>query len=424
MKKALVITASLLMSVMAFAEELSVSDGEIVLGQWNSNFTEGKRYAEANHIPMVVFWGNEGCGYCGLLKKAMVKEDFLTWSVNRQLVMIACEGKVGDSYNCWDFAKNASGLFPYICVYWPKADGGVVETRFSGRSNKIPVKIGSLGEKFMQYVDSLIAGYVPGGEPPVVPVPPVNPEPPAPPAPTQDEIFNGNIKPTAVLLDADRNIAGVMSLKCLKPSKKGVSKVSGSIQLMSGLKKTVRITSVPVGAKVTKDLKVTSLGTMTLTFTSTSVSGTLGGYTIVPLAVGGPLAPAYNFVSEFDLGFSPAKGYTPVASLLPENRVIATNGSKFDFGAFKAVKVMKVDGRWVYGNADYPNRNKINLKYKSDTGVITGTMYFYSEKVNARTGKPLLKRSAAKVYGAVVEGEASLFFYIKNTLIGVAVLTR
>ena len=438
MKKALITAASLLVSVVAFAENVwTVSDGDIVLGQWNSNFTAGKAYAEANNIPMVIFWGNEGCGYCGLLRKAMIKDDFIAWSAKRQLVMIAVEGKGkgvdGDSdYECWKFVKNQSGLFPYCCIYWPKAGGDSVEVRFTGRSNKIPVQLGTLGEKFMSYVDEKTNGYVPGYQPPVpvppvtpdppAPVPPVTPDPPTPPA--QDEVFNGNIKPTAVLLDAKQNVAGIMTLKCLKPTKRGTSTVSGSIQLMSGLKKAVRSTRVPVGANVTADLKVTTLGTMTLTFTRTAVSGKLGGYTVVSLPVGGPLASKYNFESEFDSTFSPLKGYTPVMSLMPRDRVITTDGSKFNFGEYLIVKAKKVDGKWIYVNADCVDPNRFKLKYKSDTGVITGSMYFYSEKINARTGKPMLKRSIAKVYGAVVEGEGSLLVYLKKTLIGTATLTK
>ena len=39
---------------------------------------ELKAYADANHIPMVVFWANDGCGYCAKTEAAMAKSDFIS----------------------------------------------------------------------------------------------------------------------------------------------------------------------------------------------------------------------------------------------------------------------------------------------------------------------------------------------------------
>ena len=38
------------------AKAITVSNGPVVPGEWNSNFLEARELAAAQHVPMLVFW--------------------------------------------------------------------------------------------------------------------------------------------------------------------------------------------------------------------------------------------------------------------------------------------------------------------------------------------------------------------------------
>lgn len=115
---------------------MDVHTGPIVLGEWNSSFSKGKEYAETYKVPMLLFWGNPGCGNCGMAQRYCALPAFVEWQTRRKLVMVFDEG--GSAAKA--FASNPSGAFPYMCVYWPKLDGTVTKNCFSGLSASFPVQ--------------------------------------------------------------------------------------------------------------------------------------------------------------------------------------------------------------------------------------------------------------------------------------------
>ena len=94
--------------------------GAIVPGEWTSQFTEAKAYAEANDIPLIVFWGNKGCPHCDSTEKAMANSPvFAEWMARRQCVMSFNIGKVTAQQNlAFNFVSSAGSSFPFMGVYW------------------------------------------------------------------------------------------------------------------------------------------------------------------------------------------------------------------------------------------------------------------------------------------------------------------
>ena len=149
-----------LLSLMA--STVSANAGKPETGAWTADFAGAKARADAEGIPMLVFWGNRGCGYCNKMKAAVATDEFEAWQASRGILMVKSEGDA----TVKEFVRNKSGLFPYMCVYWNRGDDGVVKTLFSGRSGKMPVKTGSLARQLIGSVERDIAdwdGVAPAG---------------------------------------------------------------------------------------------------------------------------------------------------------------------------------------------------------------------------------------------------------------------
>jgi len=151
------------MSAAHFAFGLNVSSGPIVLGEWNSSFSRGMDYANEYHVPMLVFWGNVGCGNCGNMRRSCATDEFKAWQADRQIVMIFDETP-GSSAKA--FAKNSSGQYPYMAVYWLREDGTATTNRFSGLRGSMPASSvdekgnqRSLAMQLAASVDMFIEGY-------------------------------------------------------------------------------------------------------------------------------------------------------------------------------------------------------------------------------------------------------------------------
>ena len=138
----------------------SISD-EIRPGEMTTRFIKAKEYADANKVPMLVFWGSSGCGVCnGLEKDISGRPDFYEWLAKRKYIMTFNVDKSDkteyglykeDSLASRDLALNKkNGKWPFIAIYWPAEGGkpacweeyqqsdGVV--RFPGRSDYMPYR--------------------------------------------------------------------------------------------------------------------------------------------------------------------------------------------------------------------------------------------------------------------------------------------
>ena len=150
--------------VIGMVQGFPVSNGPIVLGEWNSSFSRGMAYANEYKVPMLVFWGNVGCGNCGNLRRSCNLDNFVEWQTKRQIVMVFDETPGSSAKS---FAKNPSGQFPYMAVYWPKEDGSATTNRFSGLAGSMPAPSKnedgsprSLAMQLAASVDMFIEGYI------------------------------------------------------------------------------------------------------------------------------------------------------------------------------------------------------------------------------------------------------------------------
>ena len=155
-------------AAMVLALSLSVagtaSAATVTPGVWGGAYATAKAYSEAHHIPLVVFWGNPGCSACASLSDAVATSEFKSWMSDdgtgggASMVFVHIEGTAtDDAAACKAFAKTCNGNslleFPFIRIYWPKEDGGLVTVNFTGRSSTLLFGGATLAAKFINAIE-------------------------------------------------------------------------------------------------------------------------------------------------------------------------------------------------------------------------------------------------------------------------------
>ena len=116
---------------------LSFSDsGNVVPGEWTSQFTKAKSLAESKNIPLVCCWASSSCGYCKNLASYLRSSTVANWCKQRQFVLVfVVDQKTADAQKAHDFARIGSS-FPYCRVKWTKdLDGNPVNTAWCERTS-------------------------------------------------------------------------------------------------------------------------------------------------------------------------------------------------------------------------------------------------------------------------------------------------
>lgn len=169
-KMLLVSAASALIALGAQALQiestlLSVSEGNIVPGVWNSNYDAGRTYADTYHVPLLVFYGGASCGNCTELQKACLTQDFLNWQALYKPVMIYTTSSSG----AMSFAKpEGSNGIPYVGIYWNRdgnkpAKGSEYYKTFTGRAGTMLAGGATLQAQLIASLNMVISGYVYNG---------------------------------------------------------------------------------------------------------------------------------------------------------------------------------------------------------------------------------------------------------------------
>lgn len=148
-----------------------VADGGLVYsndpafrtGEWNSNYTAIKEKADADNVPLVAFWANPGCAFCTKLETALNTPEGYAWQKERGYYFVFGYGTSGEHGKVKSFTRHASGLFPYVAVYWKQGLRGTSTQKknFAGRSGMMTVTSGDLANQFMQTVDYWLGDYAP-----------------------------------------------------------------------------------------------------------------------------------------------------------------------------------------------------------------------------------------------------------------------
>lgn len=174
---------SLILSFIFGCSVIGTASAEVVEGVWNDEFTNSFAKAEAEHRPLVMIWGKQGCMFCDLLWKSLQEgSTFSAWAEEHKCMFVHKQDNIDgiarkkwkpDNYEAskWieSYSKETGRHFdvppgwdlPIVAVYWPKADGTDSHAFFVGRDGVMPVKDGTLEEQFTESVDSIVGDFGP-----------------------------------------------------------------------------------------------------------------------------------------------------------------------------------------------------------------------------------------------------------------------
>ena len=142
---------------------LPVSDGELTVGEWNSNFSGALAVADACNVPLLVFFGGLSCGRCEELQSSCLTDEFIAWQRSHRMLMVyTTNNSRGDASG---FAKpEESTGYPFIAVYWNRngsapAKGSDHYRAFNGREGEMLVKGGSLAAQLIGSIETVAGEY-------------------------------------------------------------------------------------------------------------------------------------------------------------------------------------------------------------------------------------------------------------------------
>lgn len=147
--------------------EIFVSDASPVPGVWNSNLDAALTVAHKDHRPVLLVHVSKGCSLCVRVKNVLDGEAFGRWQKDRKLLMVyrvsGSESDLRDQTK--EFIISATGGnpgFPYVCIYWPRANGTTNSVAFAGRHGDMckDRKFKLFSEEFMTAIDGAIKDYL------------------------------------------------------------------------------------------------------------------------------------------------------------------------------------------------------------------------------------------------------------------------
>ena len=172
------LAGSLVVVHSVWAADLPIqTSSNIGTGFWMEKFADATNLAQKASAPMVLFWANENCTECEKLEAAVNTEEFKAWQTEHpDYIYCYVQGKGGKDVapnadsGAFTFARTAGGKlpatkalskYPFICLYWPQANGSVKATAFVGRDGMMTVKTAglTLAEQFEQSLAQYFAGY-------------------------------------------------------------------------------------------------------------------------------------------------------------------------------------------------------------------------------------------------------------------------
>lgn len=420
MKKSVMTMAlsAVTLAVAISAQAISISSGNVVPGEWNSNYYAAKQYAEETATPMIIFWSSPGCGFCTKMKKAVDSTTFTNWVAEKKPVLVAVEGKgTPENAACKAFVKNSTGKFPYMSIYWRKADGSVVHQNFSGRDGFIPAAGSTKDVALINAFNKFCPGWSGSDSPTPGPTPTPEPDPIDP-----STIFEGGFMLDAAYLDASGNVGGVMRVTCGKANARTKKcKVGGKIVTIAGKKKSFS-GYVDAGANAQGVFNIKGIGTLSLTFTRGAYSGTFAGYTVTPMSYGGSFGDAQSVTFHLNGVSAPAlpAGYSMLNELLPGDMSVSPAATVWNFGKSGIVNYVKKDGAFVLKGADSANPSGLKISYRSSTGILSGSFKVTASNAGAvpANRKPLIKKYTYKIAGLVVNNVGYFYVYHKNAIVG------
>ena len=134
---------------------MTYSTGDVEPGVWNADYAKAKDYADKNGNPIIVFWGNTGCGHCERSEQSIGGDKTLAnWLKENEIVLsisIGGNDKFPNSSQAKKFA-GPSGSFPFVRWYW-KDESGTVHSK--------KTQSDMTGAKMLSIAKEVFAGWSP-----------------------------------------------------------------------------------------------------------------------------------------------------------------------------------------------------------------------------------------------------------------------
>lgn len=143
-----------------------VTSGEPVLGQWygyktpvsgpEGAFAEYTNLAARLNIPLIVYWGNEGCPLCNAFVGELNTPLVQGWVGNQKVLFLALKGRISeDGYVGYNWIRShladPNSSYPWVGFYWKKTSGELMQ-RAASYANKT-------GQEFIDGMTIWLAGY-------------------------------------------------------------------------------------------------------------------------------------------------------------------------------------------------------------------------------------------------------------------------
>ena len=116
-----------IMTLAAVRAAEPISYGEIVPGEWNGNYRAAYDYAMENNMPYIIVISKHitQCHFCELFHPKWTSDTFLAWAKERKAVMAAFldSDPYGHDKSWCDWARGSNTGYPFVRLYWKKADG-------------------------------------------------------------------------------------------------------------------------------------------------------------------------------------------------------------------------------------------------------------------------------------------------------------
>lgn len=163
LRRLLFVTAAVFSGGMVQASDPMNSQTAVEPGVWCSDYAAAKDYADAEGVPMLVFWANPSCSVCEKMEAACRTAEFRVWQAERRFVMVFSYGDTAVK----KIVQNPSREYPYMMIYWSKAGSEVLQEKFSGKAGRIPapaVSSDPLQKQLMDVMDFYTAGWDPDSQ--------------------------------------------------------------------------------------------------------------------------------------------------------------------------------------------------------------------------------------------------------------------
>lgn len=385
---------------------------DVVPGEWTSSFAAAKAYAEANGVPLFVFFASSSCSHCNAVKSAINSAEFVAWRQSRKIIMVA----VDDNVQVKNFAKgaarwlqaNKTGKYPYMRIYWP---AGGVDVGCNGYPyNSIPGAGSTTQARIMNMIDTQLAKWISGGGDAGGGTT-VDPTPDTPSTPVVGTEWKRARKLNGSFYDSEGRVAGRVIVSAGKVNAKGVAKIKAQVMGQNGRLRTIPAKSFTVDSTTKGTISGVS-GTYAFEITGSRISGNLvigdEKYTVTSAVTGGSLTAG---TYEFDLDSFPTvcQKYPVIEPelLLPLGQTFTSTATKWTFPR-KSVSIKYDSKTGEFEVTKISNPSGLKLSYKSSTGYFKGPFTVYTENGTRQ------KRYTANVTGFMVGDTGYGVATIKN----------